>query len=260
MRGFFSQSYYTYKGLFMWLNWPGFISSIFLSPIASVLMYNLIWRFNTGARTTDYVIGIIVYMMSFPCFDGIAQSYAYDRTFGTLPFVFATNTSRVVNYLARGVLHYPSAIVAFALGLITACLTNDIVLAPANWGLVVLAVLIIAFSIVGFSQILGIISVITRNWVSVQYLSLGILMVFCGAVIPLSAYPRFIGALGHIFPITHGLTAVREALSGGSFAAVRTDILYELIVGIGYSIAAYVAFRFFESHVRRTGSLQQESQ
>jgi hypothetical protein len=70
----------------MWLNWPGYISSIILYPIANVLMYTLIGRLGRGPDNNAFALGIVIFSMSFSSVNGLAQSYSYEMSFGTLSF------------------------------------------------------------------------------------------------------------------------------------------------------------------------------
>lgn len=259
MKNFFRQSYYTYRGLFMWLNLPGYISSMILYPIANVMMYSLIGRFAGSTDTAAFAIGIVIFSMSFSSINGLAQSYSYELSFGTLPFFYVSRANRLKNYLARGLLHYPNALIAFILGLATSCLAANISLSGVSWVPLILSVLAIAFSLISLGQLLGLISIITRNWIAVQGMALGLLMVFCGAIIPTGVFPGFITAITRAIPITNGLLAARAAFGGASLDATGVNILYELIAGLGYCIISYTAFNVFEAYAKRTGKLERDA-
>jgi ABC-type uncharacterized transport system permease subunit len=148
-------------------------------------------------------------------------------------------------------LHYPNAIIAFMLGLAAACLTDHIRLQNVNWTVLILSVLTITFSLISFGQLLGLISIITRNWIAVQRMALGLLMVFCGAIIPIDVFPGLISAITHVLPITNGLIAARAAFAGVNLNRAGVNILSELLVGFGYCTTSFAAFRAFEARVRR---------
>ncbi len=258
MANFLRQSYYTYKGLFMWLNWPGYISSIILYPIANVMMYTLIGRLGSNSNNVAFALGIVIFSMSFSAVNGLAQSYSYEMSFGTLPFFYASRANRWKNYMARGVLHYPNALIAFILGFAASCLAVNFSLSTVNWTLLILSVLVIDFSLICLGQLLGLMSIITRNWVAVQGMALGLLIVLCGAIIPIDVFPGPISAITHVMPITNGLMAVRAAFAGANLEEAGASVLYELLVGLGYCIVSFIAFRVFEARVRRTGELERD--
>jgi hypothetical protein len=53
------QAYLSYKGLFLWLNWPAYVSNVFLRPGLIVAMFALTGRFARGEAAVEaYVIGL----------------------------------------------------------------------------------------------------------------------------------------------------------------------------------------------------------
>ena len=238
----------------MWLNPAGFISAIILYPIATVIMYTLIGRLG-GGEGAAYALSVVTLSMSFSAVGGLAQSYSYDRSFGTISHVFASRGNRWKNYLAREILHYPNTIVAFVLGLAAACMVAGVKLDGVNWPPFVLSVLVIGFSLVNFGQALGIISIVSRHWVDAMHIALGVLMSLCGAIIPLSVIPASLRVISRILPVTNGLTAVKLAFEGAPFAEVGIYIVFELIVGLSYCLISYVAFRIFELVAKKRGTL-----
>ena len=257
MKSFLKESLFAYKGLFMWLNTAGFISAIILYPIATVLMYTLIGRFG-GGTGSSYALSIITISMSFSAIGGLSQSYSYDRSFGTISYVFASRGSRLKNFLAREVLHFPNAIIAFILGLATACMLTDMTLNSVSWLPFILSVLVIGFSLVNFGQALGVVSIVSNHWIDTMHIALGVQMSLCGAIIPLEILPKPLVYIGHLLPITNGLTAVKRAFSGASFSEVYKYIVYELIIGLSYCVISYAAFRIFELIAKKYGTLDMD--
>lgn len=72
----------------------------------------------------------------------------------------------------------------------------------------------------------------------------------CGALVPRPALGP-LAPVGHVLPLTHGLTAVRDHLGGEPIAA---DVALEAAVGAGWLAVAVVLFTAQASRARRTGS------
>jgi ABC-2 type transport system permease protein len=62
-------------------------------------------------------------------------------------------------------------------------------------------------------------------------------------------------AIGNGLPITHGIEAAREVVSGRTLGSVSGLMWAEAAVGVVYAAAAYGLFRFFEAQSRRCASL-----
>ena len=259
MYNFFIQSYSTYKGLFYWLNWQGYISGVLLQPFATVTMFAILGRFTGNPDIVrSYALGIAVVSMAFILINGITQSYTRERSAGATQFLFVSPANRLVNFLSRSVFHYPNALVSFVFGMIAAWLIVNLNFGSVNWAGFILAVLIIAASLTAFGQLLGVISVATRDWIGIQGLANGLLLVFSGVIIPVAAFPNFIQEFAKLLPITNGLSTVRDTFVGAPLSEVYGDILREAITGIVYYIIAFAGFRFFEHRVKQTGSLERD--
>ena len=152
MYNFIVQSYSCYRGLFHWLNWQGYISGTILQPFATVIMFTVLGRFTSSPDMVKaYALGIAVTGMTFIIIGGITQSYARERSAGATQFVFVSTTNRLMNFLARMVLHYPNAIVSFFFGMLAAWLIIDLDFSMVSWGGFIAAVLALTFSITAFA-------------------------------------------------------------------------------------------------------------
>jgi len=259
MYNYFIQAYSTYKGLFYWLNWPGYISNVFLRPMVMVLTYALLGRFALNPDAArDYALGVGVYSMMFILVGAISQSYTYDRFQGTIAFLFISPANRMVNYLSRMLLHYPNALIVFAFGFGTACLLVDIDFALVNWWAFIISIVITAASIAAFGQAIGVFAIASRNWMNTFGLILGAFIVFTGVIVPLSAFPPAVREICKILPMTNGLIATKMAFAGGAFSNIWSPILREALTGLVYLGLGYIGFRVFEKVVKRNGALEED--
>lgn len=260
MYNFFVQAWATYKGLFYWLNWSGYISSILLRPVVVVVMYSILGRFALNPEAArDFALGITVYSMLFALLGGIVQSYSYERVLGTLSFLYVSTANRLVNFLSRAVFHYPNALLSFTTGIITAWLITGMDFGPVNWTGFIVALLVTAASITAFVQFLGIFVIVLRDWLNTFGLILGLLLVFTGIIIPVSVFPPALQEFCRILPITNGLSAVRLAFAGAVFSEVSLLILREALTCLVYYTIAFAGFRLFEHVARRLGTLEMET-
>ena len=260
MYNYFIQAYATYKGLFYWLNWPGYISNVFLRPIVMVLTYALLGRFALSPEAArDYALGVGIYSMMFILVGAISQSYTYDRSQGTIAFLFISPANRLVNYLSRMALHLPNALLVFVFGFGTAWLLVDINFGLVNWGAFVLSIVITAASIAAFGQAVGVVAIAVRNWLNTFGLILGLFIAFTGVIIPLSVFPPVVREICKILPMTNGLAATKLAFAGGAFSSVWSPVLREALTGLVYLALGYIGFGVFERVVKHNGSLDAET-
>ncbi len=74
MRNWFRQAYYSYRGLFGWLNWPAYISTIVFRPALNMAIYALVGRFALKPETAGpLIVGLAAYQMPFVLLGGITN-------------------------------------------------------------------------------------------------------------------------------------------------------------------------------------------
>jgi len=251
------QSLYSYKGLFLWLNWPGYIGNIFVRPILLVTMFALTGRFARGEAAAEaFAIGMVAYGVANLLTGGIMQGFYYERSFATLSMLFASTTNRLQTYLARAVFHWPSVVLSVAASLVGARLIVGVEFDDADWIAVSAAFLLICTTTALFALALGNFCIPVRDWQSPYGVSQIAFLALTGAIIPRGDLPPVLYELGALLPITHGLAAARDAFAGASVSAVSHDLLLEASVGLGYAVLGYALFRFSEAHARRSGSYE----
>ena len=256
MRKFIKQSCLTYRGLFGWLNWQGYLSNVVLRPVVLILLYFLLGRFAVGiGAAQSYAIGIAALGMMFIAMNGIAQSYFYDRQSAGLNYLFITPGGRLSNYLSRGILHLPNAVLAFIVGITASWLLTGINFAWLNWGVLTLTIVIIAISVTAFGQFVGVLVLITNDWIRIAGFTYPFMMALTGVIIPIHIFPGPLYEFARLLPLTSGILALRFIFDGADFYQIGDILLRELLTGMVYLTLGYAGFIYFEQRTKRTGEL-----
>jgi ABC-2 type transport system permease protein len=249
------QALLSYKGQFLWLNWPAYVSNVLLRPGLMVAMFSLAGRFARGTDAAEaYVIGLTAYAVPSIIFGGVLQSFYYERAWGTLSFVFAARGGRLGSFFSRGLLHMPNALLAVAAALIFAAIFLDAEYPAANWAAVCAAYLLMTLASTACALCLANLCIVLREWMTLYGLLLSVFLVCCGVIIPLDELPLGLGLISAGLPTTHALAALRDAFAGASFGAVAGDLVLEAIVGLAYAITGYLVFQIVEAYARRSGA------
>lgn len=260
MYNFFIQAYSTYKGLFYWLQWISYVSNVVLFPIAYILMYSFLGRFARNPEVAqEYALGIAGYSMAFIIVGGITQSYTRDRQLGTISFLFISTANRLMNFLSRVVFHYPNALLCFVSALFGAWVIVGLSFGSVNWTGFIIAVLVVAASLTAYAQLMGIFSIVSRNWIGALSIGNAILFILCGAIIPITVFPAFIEEFARLLPMTNGLFAIRETFAGAPLSQVSGNIVREFLTCLGYYTLGYLGFLLFERVAKRRGTLELEA-
>jgi ABC-type polysaccharide/polyol phosphate export permease len=249
------QAYLSYKGLFLWLNWPAYVSNVVLRPGLIVAMFALTGRFARGEAAVEaYVIGLTAYAVPSIVMGGVLQSFYYERSFGTLSFLFASRGGRIGSFFARGLLHLPNAAfvviaaLAFSAGFLHASFSG------ADWGAVLACYALMAVASVTCALCWANFCIVLRDWLVIYSFMLTMFLIFPGGVIPRDELPLGLGVIGEAMPVTHALEGLRAAYAGAGIGAISGNLALEALVGLAYAVAGYAAFRAVEVYARRSGA------
>jgi ABC-type polysaccharide/polyol phosphate export permease len=225
-----------------------------------VILYSILGRFALDPKIAqEFALGVTTHSMVFILLGGITQCYTYDRNLGTISFVYISRVNRLVNFLSRSVLHYPNALIAFAVGLVTAKLVIGMDFHLVSWPGFLLSVVVTSASIAAFGQFLGTFAIAVRDWQNIFGITIGILLVFTGVLIPVNVFPAGIAEAVRFLPMTNGLMSLKATFAGATVAVVSGDLLREALVGIGYLMVGFLCFIIFEHIARRTGIMDRDA-
>ena len=257
MHRLYTQALLSYRGLFLWLNWPGYLSNVIFRPMLAVVMFGLTGRFARGDGAAEaFAIGVAVYGVANLTMGAVLQGFYYERAFATLGFLFASSGSRLQNFAGRGLLHWPNALLSVLASLVAARFLVGVDFEGANWVAVTLGFMAVSTTVVPFALFLGNFCIPMRDWQVPFGISQIGFLALTGAIIPRGDLPPGLRALGGLLPTTHGLEAIRAGFEGAGLASVRGDLIAEAAVGLAYAVCGYVMFRAFEAYARRSGAYE----
>jgi len=255
MKNFFLQSYYSYRALFLWLNWWGYVSNVFFRPMLFMSIYAITGRFAGDQLAADrYAVGWIALAGPFIVIGGLVQSFSYERSFGTLGIVFASDGTRVTSFFSRSLLHAVNGLLSSATALVFAWLVLGVDFSQAAWGGVLLSILTITISISAFSLFIGSFSIVLRDWFFVVAAGTAVVLLLSGALIPRDGLPPGFAEVGLLAPTTHGTEALRGAVAGSG--DISGALAKELLLAVIYAFAAQWLFRSLETAARRDGAYE----
>jgi len=108
-------------------------------------------------------------------------------------------------------------------------------------------------STAGLGLMFGSLSLIMRDVFVIANAVYYLLLVFCGINIPVSRLPEWAQVISTVLPLTRGVQAAREVVSGAGLSQVSGLLAGELAVGLVYALIGYAMFRWLEHQARRGG-------
>lgn len=258
LTNFGCQAYYSFRGLFLWLTPWSYASNMFIAPFVNVCLFALVTRHTTGIEPgRDLLVGLSLLGMASMINGGVLQSFTYERDFGTLAVIFASRANRIGVYWSRGLLHLGNGLVAATVALVASAAVFGFATGDLRVPLLVLAMVASGWSCVAFALFVGNFTLVFRNWLILYGASQSAMLALTGAVIPRSELPALVRAIGEVLPLTHGMSAARQAFAGAQLGDIRGDLVSELGVAVLWAAIGTAIYRWIEYRARKGGEFHE---
>jgi ABC-2 type transport system permease protein len=256
LRVFFVGGLISYRALFGFLSLWIFIPTLVLTPIFQILLFAYIGR-AAGARSDEfYVVGNAIQYASVPCLFAMTQTIADERFYQTLGPILISPAGRLPLFLGRAVPVIVNGAFVAAFSLFAGGLLLGVTLHASSWVRLVPVLGVATFSCTGLGLINAGLGLRVRETAVLSNVLVGLLLIFCGANVPLSDLPAWMAAIGRGLPLTHAIEAAREVAAGASLGQVRSLLEREAAIGVVYTAAGLGLIRFFELQSRRLATLE----
>jgi ABC-2 type transport system permease protein len=245
----------SYTALFNWARPSIYIPTLLGAPTFQILFFAALGSYATGMDPAYFAIGNSVQVCSMAGIYGMTMAVANERWFGTLPALMASPANRAALFGGRFIPFIVNGILVSAYGFALSWIVLGVRFDLATLGIIVLAMIVTAFSCSAIGAVQGGLSLRLRDGLFGANLLVFLFLLFCGVNIPLSALPEWMQVVSQILPFTHGLEAVRQAIAGAGLAEVGGLIATEALIGLAYALAAFFLFRWLERSAYRNATL-----
>jgi ABC-2 type transport system permease protein len=245
----------SYTALFNWARPSIYIPTLLGAPTFQILFFAALGSYATGMDPEFFAIGNAVQVCSMAGIYGMTMAVANERWFGTLPALMASPANRAALFGGRFIPFIVNGFLVSAYGFVLCWIFLDVRFDAATLGVMVLAMIVTAFSCSAIGAVMGGVSLRLRDGLFGANLLVFLFLLFCGVNIPLSALPDWMQAVSQVLPFTHGLQAVRLAIDGATLAQVGGLIATEFFIGVSYAVAAFFLFTWLERSSYRNATL-----
>lgn len=256
LRVFFVGGLISYRALFGFLSLWIFIPTLVLTPIFQILLFAYVGR-AAGARSDEfYVIGNAIQYASVPCLFAMTQTIADERFYQTLGPILISPAGRLPLFLGRAIPVIANGVFVAAFSLFVGGLLLGVRLDGSAWARLAPVLAVATFSCTGLGLINAALGLRVRETAVLSNVLVGLLLIFCGANVPLADLPAWMAAIGRGLPLTHAIEAARSVAAGASLTNVRSLLAREAAIGVVYTICGFGLIRFFELQSRRLATLE----
>jgi ABC-2 type transport system permease protein len=247
----------SYRALFAWLRPATFIASMIFFPLGQIMFFTLLGIYATGAQNASFfLLGNAMQITASSGIFGVTMAIGGERWAGTLMYLFGSPANRLAIFTGRAAVHILNGFVEVLLGLAWGWLLGWVDFSRTDPLALGLTILIATFSTAALGLLLGCLGLITLNIMFINNLIYFLLLLFSGANVPVSSLPQWMQYISWALPLTRGIQAAREIVSGAHVSQVANLLAGELAIGMMYLAVGYLLFRFFEMEAKRRGTLE----
>jgi ABC-2 type transport system permease protein len=255
LRVFFLGGLISYRALFSWMTPSIFFLILVVQPVFQILLFAYIGRAASVGSDEFYVVGNAMQYAAVPCLFAMTQTIAGERYQQTLSYILISPAGRLPLFLGRALPVILNGFLTAAFSLLVGGLILGVTFPTSVFAPLAVVVLVATLSCTGLGLINAGLGLRVRETSVLSNLLVGILLIFCGANLPVGSLPDWMAAVSSWLPLTHAIAAARDVVHGSSLADVQGLLGRELGVGVIYAVAGLAIIRFFETQSRRHASL-----
>lgn len=255
LRIFFVGGWTSYRALFGWLSPWILVPTFVVGPIFQVLFFASVGRSAGVGSASFFLIGNAVQYASIPCVFAMGNTVGGEHDGHTLALLLASPARRIPLFLGRALPVIVNGFAVTVLTLVVGALVLGVDLPVSSWLPLVGVVAVSSFACTGLGLATAGVALRVRETAVLSNIAFGVLLIFCGVNVPLSALPGPMAAVAGWLPLTHGIAAARRLAAGASWSSVRGLVLAEAGIGGAYVALGLVLLAYFEAESRRLATL-----
>jgi ABC-2 type transport system permease protein len=246
----------SYRALFNWLTPWILIPTFLVSPVIHVLLFAAVGQTAGVGSGRFFLIGNAVQYAAIPCLFAMGNTIGNERRSQTLGLILVTPARRVPLFLGRSLPVILNGILVTGFTLSAGSLLLHVSFPLSSLGPLALVITVAAFSCTGLGLLNAAIALRVREVAVLSNVFFGVLLIFCGVNVPLSAMPAWMVPISNCLPMTHAIEAARSLADGASLSSVSRQVLLELVVGAAYTLLGLAVLSHLENDSRRRATLE----
>jgi ABC-2 type transport system permease protein len=256
LRIFFIGGLTSYRALFTWLTPWILIPTFIVEPIFQVLFFAFVGRDAGVGSDSFYLVGNAVQFASIPCLFAMGNTISNERYTQTLGLLLASPARRLPLFLGRAL---PVILNGFLVSLVVLTLGAVVLrisIPVSSWLPLVAVLAVSSFSCTGLGLMSAALALRVRETATLANIIIGVLIIFCGVNVPVSALPGWMQAISNVLPLTHGIEAARELVGGASWGSITGLVTTEALIGVVYAGIGMTMLYLLEIESRRSATLE----
>jgi ABC-2 type transport system permease protein len=256
-RTFWANATMTPKTAIGFMRFDFILGSIFVIPLTQMVFFSTVASLagNVTSSVSFVLLGNAVATVTYTSIFGLCQTTDQEKQQGTMEHLLVTPANRTAMYLGRGFVPILLSLATITVGLLYAAFLFHVSFAGANYPELAISIVLTCVSMVGFGLLLGGIALFLRTSIILGNVFLFIGLLLSGVNFPTSYLPLPLQWAGDLFPLTWGVSAIRDAIDGNSTAAILEVwgvLVLATFVALGLAMGLW---GMFERRALTTGSI-----
>jgi ABC-2 type transport system permease protein len=256
LRIFFFGGITSYRALFHWLTPWILIPTFVIEPIFQVLFFAYVGRDAGVGSDSFYLIGNAVQFAAIPCLFAMGNTIGNERYTQTLGLLLASPARRLPLFLGRALPVIVNGFCVSLVVLVLGALVLRVHIPGEAWVPIVGVLVVTSFACTGLGLATAALALRVRETATLSNIIIGVLIVFCGVNVPLSALPTWMSTIAYGLPLTHGIEAARDLAGGATWSSVTGLVSAEALIGVVYAALGLAMLFYFEGESRRHATLE----
>lgn len=245
-----------YKGTFTWLEPKVYVSMKFITPLIDMAYFAFLGKFILGDEGMRYAaLGNAVLHVAVNGVMGVTISVGSERWWGTLPALLVTPANRFYIFIGKAFMHILDGMLSVVIALGYASFLFGVNFSQADFKALAVTIALTSVAVIGYGLLMGSYALITQQVGAIFNAAFFALMLISGANFPVSQLPTWIQPISYAIPLTYGIEATRQAVSGANLTTVAPLLGLEALTGAGMLLFGYLLFRYFETVARKKGTI-----
>ena len=233
------------------------LGTIFIIPLTQMVFFAFVAELaaNPSSSIGFVVVGNAVATVTYSSIFSVCQTTDNEKQLGTMEHLLVSPANRIALYFGRGLLPILISFVTVAVGLTYAVVLFGVSFAPSAIVNLAISIILTAFAMVGFGLLLAGVALYLRTSIILGNIFLFLGLLLSGVNFPLSQLPLPLQWVGDGLPLTWGLAAIRDGLSGAPLSSIAPLWgLVALCALASYGLAIGL-WHTFERRALATGSI-----
>jgi ABC-2 type transport system permease protein len=255
---YFTKRYWAWEAVWVTYNIVNALAVTFIAASAEKItgqsfppeLYNLL--------VVYLAIGTAVWTYISVVFDSVTETVTIERWEGTIEYTFMAPISRITHMVGICSFAIIHGLLMTAVQLFVMSMFFHMDLSHANWGAVLVLVLIGSVSLIGLGTVSAVLPMLfTERGAQMAYIIRAILLLISGVYYPITVLPTWMQTLAMFSPVTYLLQGLRASiLQGKGLVELWPDIWPLFVSGVVLVPFGLYVFNLAERYAKRTGRLK----